>query len=38
MAGIMLLLTLLGVLHMRRVTDDQEFPKVHEVDRVLEPV
>jgi len=36
LAGIMLLLTVLGLLHARRVPDDQEFPKVHE--KVHEPV
>ena len=28
LAGVMLLLTLLGVMHVRRVPEDQEFPKV----------
>jgi hypothetical protein len=36
LAGVMLVLTLLGLLHIRRVPEDQEFPKVHE--KVLEPV
>jgi hypothetical protein len=34
----MLLLTLLGVIHLRRVPEDQEFPKVHTADRTLETV
>jgi len=38
LAGIMLLLTLLGVLHLRRVPEDQEFPKVQQPERVLETV
>jgi hypothetical protein len=38
LAGIMLVLTMLGLLHTRRVPGDQEFPKVHEPERVLEPV
>jgi hypothetical protein len=38
LAGIMLLLTLLGVVHLRRVPEDQEFPKVHTAEKVLEPV
>ncbi len=38
LAGVMLLLTLLGVVHLRRVPGDQEFPKVHQVDRVPETV
>ncbi len=38
MAGIMLLLTLLGVVHLRRVPDDQEFPKTHHDERVPETV
>ncbi len=38
LAGVMLLLTLLGVVHLRRVPDDQEFPKVHTPERVLETV
>ncbi len=29
LAGIMLILTVLGVLHLRRVPEDQEFPKAH---------
>jgi hypothetical protein len=38
LAGIMLLLTLLGLLHLRRVPEDQEFPKVHQPEKVLETV
>jgi hypothetical protein len=38
LAGIMLLLTLFGLVHLRRVPQDQEFPKVHQPERVLEPV
>jgi hypothetical protein len=38
LAGIMLLLTMLGLIHLRRVPEDQEFPKVHEPERVLETV
>ena len=38
LAGIMLLLSLLGLFHLRRVPEDQEFPKVHQVEKVLEPV
>lgn len=38
LAGIMLLLTMLGLFHVRRVPEDQEFPKVHEPERVLETV
>jgi len=38
LAGIMLVLTLLGLLHIRRVPEDQEFPKTHVADKVLEPV
>jgi hypothetical protein len=38
LAGVMLVLTLLGLLHTRRVPGDQEFPKVHETEKVLEPV
>jgi hypothetical protein len=38
LAGVMLLLTLLGVVHLRRVPGDQEFPKVHQTERVLETV
>jgi hypothetical protein len=38
LAGIMLLLTLLGMFHLRRVPDDQEFPKVHKTEKVLETV
>jgi hypothetical protein len=38
LAGIMLLLTALGLHHLRRVTDVQEFPKVHEPERELQPV
>jgi hypothetical protein len=34
----MLVLTMLGLLHTRRVPGDQEFPKVHETEKVLEPV
>src|SRR5579863_5740370 len=38
LAGIMLLLTMLGLLHLRRVPEDQEFPKAHQVEKVLEKV
>lgn len=38
LAGVMLLLTLLGIVHLRRVPDDQEFPKVHQTEKVLETV
>jgi hypothetical protein len=38
LAGIMLLLTLFGLVHLRRVPADQEFPKVHQPERVLETV
>jgi hypothetical protein len=34
----MLLLTLLGMIHLRRVPGDQEFPKVHQSEKVLETV
>ncbi len=37
LAGIMLLLTALGLRHLRRVTDAEEFPKVHEPERELQP-
>jgi hypothetical protein len=38
LAGIMLLLTLFGLVHIRRVPEDQEFPKAHQPEKVLEPV
>jgi hypothetical protein len=38
LAGIMLLLTLFGLFHIRRVPEDQEFPKVHVEEKVLETV
>jgi hypothetical protein len=38
LAGIMLLLTVFGLLHLRRVPADQEFPKVRHPEKVLEPV
>ncbi len=38
LAGVMLLLTVLGLLHLRRVPEDQEFPKVHQPEKVLETV
>ena len=38
LAGVMLLLTLFGMLHLRRVPEDQDFPKVREHERVLETV
>lgn len=38
LAGIMLLLTLFGLVHLRRVPEDQEFPKVHTATKVLETV
>jgi hypothetical protein len=38
LAGVMLVLTLFGLLHLRRVPEDQEFPQVHQSDKVLEPV
>jgi len=34
LAGIMLVLTLFGLVHLRRVPEDQEFPKAHAVDKV----
>ncbi len=34
LAGLMLVLTLFGVLHLRRVPEDQEFPKARTVDKV----
>ncbi|HLN43053.1 MAG TPA: hypothetical protein VK215_11395 [Acidimicrobiales bacterium] len=34
LAGIMLVLTLFGVLHLRRVPADQEFPKARTVEKV----
>jgi len=33
LAGIMLVLALLGMVHLRRVPEDQEFPKAHAVDK-----
>jgi len=33
LAGVMLVLTLFGVLHLRRVPEDQEFPKAHPVEK-----
>ena len=38
LAGIMLILTLFGLIHIRRVPEDQEFPKVHVPEKVLETV
>ena len=38
LAGIMLLLSLLGIVHLRRVPGDQEFPKVNQPEKVLETV
>ena len=38
LAGVMLVLTLLGLLHLRRVPEDQEFPQVHQPEKVLETV
>jgi hypothetical protein len=38
LAGVMLLLTLLGMIHLRRVPGDQEFPKVHQTEKVVETV
>ncbi len=38
LAGVMLVLTLFGLLHLRRVPEDEEFPKVHQSEKVLEPV
>jgi hypothetical protein len=38
LAGVMLLLTLFGMLHLRRVPEDAEFPKVREHEKVLETV
>ena len=38
LAGVMLLLTVLGMLHLRRVPEDQEFPKAHQPEKVLETV
>jgi len=34
LAGIMLVLSLFGVVHLRRVPEDQEFPRAHTVDKV----
>ncbi len=36
LAGVMLLLVLFGLVHIRRVPEDQEFPKVHVPEKVLE--
>ncbi len=38
LAGVMLLLTLLGVVHLRRVPEDQDFPKVQTAAKVPETV
>ena len=38
LAGVMLVLTVLGLLHFRRVPEDAEFPRSHHVDKVLETV
>ena len=38
LAGIMLVLTVLGMLHLRRVPEDAEFPKPHVREQVLETV
>ena len=38
LAGVMLLLTLLGVVHLRRVPEDQDFPKPHIDPKLLETV
>jgi hypothetical protein len=38
LAGVMLLLTLFGLVHLRRVPADQEFPKVHQTETVPEKV
>jgi len=38
LAGVMLLLVLFGLVHLRRVPEDQEFPKVHTSEKVLETV
>jgi hypothetical protein len=38
LAGIMLVLTLFGLVHIRRVPEDQEFPKVHAPEKVLATV
>ena len=38
LAGVMLMLTLLGMLHFRRVPEDLEFPHPHKVEKVLETV
>ncbi|MGA2519668.1 MAG: hypothetical protein ABSG81_02485 [Acidimicrobiales bacterium] len=37
LAGVMLVLTAIGLLHFRRVPEDLEFPKAH-TEKVLEPV
>jgi hypothetical protein len=37
LAGIMLILTVLGFLHFRRVPEEAEFPKQHEPVKVLQP-
>ena len=38
LAGVMLLLVLFGLVHIRRVPEDQEFPKVHAPEKILETV
>jgi len=38
LAGVMAILTLLGLVHFRRVPDDAEFPATHTDEKVLETV
>jgi len=38
LAGVMFIITLLGLLHIRRVPDDAVFPAVHQPEKVLETV
>jgi hypothetical protein len=38
LAGVMLVLTLLGLLHFRRVPEDAEFPVPHKSEKLLETV
>ena len=38
LAGIMLILTAFGLFHVRRTPEDEEFPKVHQPEKVLETV
>jgi len=38
LAGVMLILTAFGLVHLRRVPEDQEFPNVHQHEKVPETV